>query len=229
MAGRVYTHRQLVGGADVDPEGWAHLDALVRWQQDAAFADGIDAGLGAESGWVIRRNSLTVERMPQFMERLELRTWCAGLAASTAERRTTIEGDGGAAIEATAIWVHVDVASRRPARFPAHFIAAYEESAAGRRPSTKLHHPKPDPSASRTTWTFTPADVDVAGHVNNAVYWRVLEAALGGSIPRGDAVLEAEYRAGTDAGEAQVARAGGMLWVLGEGGEVAASLSAEPV
>ena len=31
------------------PTGCAHLDAIARWLQDAAFADGIDAGLGIES------------------------------------------------------------------------------------------------------------------------------------------------------------------------------------
>ena len=157
---------------------------------------------------MIRRNVLNVERLPRFMERLELRTWCAGLAASTAERRTTVEGDAGAVIEATAIWVHVDVATRRPSRFPPHFLAAFEESAAGRRPSTRLHHPaEPAPGAERTEWTFSVADMDLAGHVNNAVYWRVLEDLLG-EPPDGAATLEAEYRGGILAGRATVAAAG---------------------
>jgi len=176
---------------------------------------------------VIRRNVLSAERLPRFMERLELRTWCAGLAASTAERRTTIEGDAGAAIEATAIWVHVDVATRRPSRFPPHFLAAYEESAAGRRPSTRLHHPsEPPPDALRSEWTFSVADMDVAGHVNNAVYWRVLEDLLG-APPRGGAALEAEYRGGIVAGPASVARSGGRIWVLDGEGALAATLSVE--
>jgi acyl-ACP thioesterase len=174
---------------------------------------------------VIRRNVLRVERLPRFMETIELRTWCAGLAASTAERRTTIEGDAGAAIEATAIWVHVDVATRRPARFPPHFLAAYEESAAGNRPSTRLHHPsEPTAGAERSAWSFSAADMDVAGHVNNAVYWRVLEDLLGGP-PAEPATLEAEYRGGITAGQATVARAGGLVWVIDGEGAVAASLT----
>ena len=176
---------------------------------------------------MIRRNVLRVERLPRFTETIELRTWCAGLAASTAERRTAITGDAGAAVEAAAIWVHVDVATRRPTRFPPRFLAAYEESAAGNRPSTRLHHsPEPAADAERRDWTFSAADMDVAGHVNNAVYWRVLEDALGG--PPGDpGTLEAEYRGGLVAGPATVARSGGRFWVLDGEGAVAATLSVE--
>lgn len=208
----------------------AHLDAVARWLQDVAFADGIDAGLGMESAWVIRRTSLRIERLPSFFEQLELRTWCAGLAASTAERRTSIEGDRGCRLEAEAVWVHIDPATRRPARFPADFLGAFEESAAERRPRTKLRHPpEPAADAERSQWRFTHADVDVAGHVNNAVYWRVLEEAFGLQGPwAAGGTVEAEYRGGIEAGPATVARAGEQLWVLDAEGTTAATLRVEP-
>ena len=174
---------------------------------------------------------MRVDVLPRFSERLVLKTWCGGLAASTAERRTTIEGELGASIEAEAIWVHIDLATRRPARFSPEFMAVYGESAAaGQRPRTKLRHPSEPPAeAVRSAWRFSAADMDFAGHVNNAVYWRVLEDVVGpDALRESGATLEAEYRAGTVAGLATVARSGSMLWVLDADGTVAASLAAAP-
>ncbi|MDQ3102399.1 MAG: thioesterase, partial [Actinomycetota bacterium] len=160
MAGRVYTHRVRVDGSDVGPQGRAHLDSIADWLQAVAFADGLDAGLGTAGAWILRRTSLRIVRLPRFGEDLSLRTWCGGLAASVAERRTSIEGDGGSAIEAEAVWVHIDPASRRPARFPPQFLALYAESAGGRRPRTKLRHPAAPPAdAAHASWSFTAADV----------------------------------------------------------------------
>ena len=229
MAGRVYTHRVRVDGSDVGPQGRAHLDSIADWLQAVAFADGLDAGLGTAGAWILRRTSLRIVRLPRFGEDLSLRTWCGGLAASVAERRTSIEGDGGSAIEAEAVWVHIDPASRRPARFPPQFLALYAESAGGRRPRTKLRHPAAPPAdAAHASWSFTAADVDVAGHVNNAVYWRVAEEILPRAAdPEDGTLLEAEYRSGLGAGPADVAIAddGMRAWVLASDGSVAATLS----
>ncbi len=108
-------------------------------------------------------------------------------------------------------------------------MAVYEESAAGRRPSTRLHHPaEPAPDAERMDWTFSAADMDLAGHVNNAVYWRILEESSAPSgRTNGPLRLEAEYRGGIVAGPATVARSGGQFWVLDGEGAVAATLSVE--
>ena len=173
---------------------------------------------------MIRRTSLSVARLPRFGERLELRTWAAGVAASTASRRTTIGGDGGAAVEAEGVWVHIDPESRRPTRFPPDFLEAYAESASGPRPSTRLTLPaSPPDGAVDHEWRFAAADVDLAGHVNNAVYWHLLEELLPGARADG-AELLAEYRGGTGAGGARVAADGTTVWVMDPGGETAATL-----
>jgi acyl-ACP thioesterase len=127
--------------------------------------------------------------------------------------------------------VHIDPAKRLPSRLPAEFEEVYGESAAGRRPRKALRHPVAVPAdAERLEWRFSRADVDLAGHVNNAAYWRVaeeyldLEAGDGGDgdVPR---VWEVEYRAGIDPGPAAVARAGSMLWISDPEGELAATIA----
>lgn len=180
-----------------------------------------------ESAWIIRRATWRVERLPRFGERLELRTWCSGVAKSVAERSTSVAGDLGAAVEVEAIWVHVDPDARRPARLPESFHALYGPSAAGRRPRTALRHPAaPPPDAEQLEWLFARADVDIAGHVNNTMYWRLAAERLDMTpLERGGAIAAAEYRAGLGPGVASVERAGGMLWVRDGEGAVAATLS----
>ena len=127
--------------------------------------DPADDALGARGCRVLR-------------ERLELRTWAAGIAAGTAARRTSIAGDarrrgrGGGRSGSTS----TPRPAGRPASAPTSSTST-PPSAAGARPRTKLSQPacaRPRAPSERE-WRFEAADVDLAGHVNNAVYWRVLE------------------------------------------------------
>jgi acyl-ACP thioesterase len=220
--GRVFRHGARVGLADVTPWGRARLDAIARWLQDAALADVEDAGLG-EGLWIVRRLRLAVERFPVFGEALELATFCSGAGRFWAERRTSVAGAGGARVEAGALWVHLAEGGARPAPMPPGFEAVYGAAAAGRRVRARLRHPAaPPPAAPRRPWVFRAADLDLAGHVNNAVYWQALEEELAGDPLPGGLDAEVEHRAPADAGDAQLARADGARWLLSpDGGALA--------
>jgi acyl-ACP thioesterase len=183
--------------------------------------------MAREAAWIIRRTSLRSERFPRIGERLELRTWCSGMAKSVAERTTAISGDGGAELEAVALWVYIDPVAQRPARLPAEFLEVYGESAAGNRPRSALRHPpEPPHGAEELDWHFSRSELDFAGHVNNTNYLRVAADLLPlESLADAPGRIEAEYRAGIGAGPARVMRSGSMLWICAPGGEVAATIS----
>jgi acyl-ACP thioesterase len=197
------------------------LDEIARWLQDVAFGDLVDAGLSGEGFWIVRRTRLRVERFPRFAEELRLSTFCTGASALAAERTTRIEGTEGAALEAVSIWVNVDPETRMPARLPDGFFTAYGESVAGRKARGRLRHPPPPEDATSRPWTFRHTDLDLAGHVNNAVYWEIVEECLDGDP--GALEAELEYRAAAPAGEARVLADGGSLWVASPDGELYAS------
>jgi acyl-ACP thioesterase len=226
----MFTDVARAGLGDVAPSGRARLDAIARWLQDAAFADVVNSELADDGVWVVRRLRLRVERFPVFREGLTVATWCSGTGALVAERRSTIRGDQGGLVEAVALWVHLDPVGARPRPLPAGFDEVYGPSAAGRRVRARLRHPGPAPDGARSApWRFRAADLDLADHVNNAVYWQALEERLAAegarepSLEGGPLDAEIEHRAPADAGEALLVLDGQMLWITAPGGDVLAS------
>jgi acyl-ACP thioesterase len=168
-----------VAADDVDETGWGAPDHL----------------------WVLRSIRIDVERPFLDDREVELATWCSGLAAVAAGRRTSLSGDRGGRIEVDGVWIHLDPGGR-PARLDDRF-GVYAESAAGRRVSTRLELPEPDAGGDRAGWPLRTTDVDLAGHVNNASYWQAVEELLPrtGPDPRGPHRALLDYRHPIDLGE----------------------------
>jgi acyl-ACP thioesterase len=242
--GRTYTGRRRVRLGDVGADGRLRLDALARALADVATDDRLDSGI-AGGFWVLRRTAVALGDTPARLgDALELTTWCSGTGARWAERRTDVVAAGGAGspagdaarggevvARAAALWVHVDPADLRPVALPEGFDALYAPSAGGRTVRARLVHPPPPPDATHRPFPLRVVDLDVLGHVNNAVYWAALEEVLGPPAARRPVVgAEAEIRGGLDHGEAVslAVHAGATataVWVT-VGGEVRASLLA---
>jgi acyl-ACP thioesterase len=224
--GRVFTDRARAGLGDVAPSGRVRLDTIARWLQDAAFADLLDSGVPDDGVWIVRRLRLRVERFPRMHEHVVVATWCSGAGGLVAERRSTVRGDEGGLVEAAALWVHLDPSGARPRPMPDGFEAVYGPSAAGRRVRARLRHRgEPPERDGAAPWRFRAADLDLADHVNNAVYWQVLEEDLAADGVPEPFDAEIEHRAPGDVGEAGILRRGHMLWIADGNGEVLASLA----
>jgi acyl-ACP thioesterase len=125
-----------------------------------------------------------------------------------------------------ALWVHLDPVGARPRPMPEGFEAVYAPSAGGRRVRARLRY-RGDPPADGASapWRFRAADLDLADHVNNAVYWQALEEDLVGDGAREPFDAEIEHRAPADVGEAALVRDGDMLWICAADGVVLASVA----
>ena len=176
--GRSFTDRRSVRLGDVDARARLRLDAIARYLQDIATDDATDARLDDAFGWVVRRTMIDVRRAAGLGEQLELVTFCAGTGRSWAERRTSISGERGASIEATALWIRIDPASGRPTGLGDDFESMYGTAANGRRVSSRLQLPGPPADATRRPWTVRRVDIDPLGHVNNAAQWAIVEETL---------------------------------------------------
>lgn len=212
----------MVRLGDVSPKGRLRLDAVARYVQDVSNDDTVDAGLRDDMSWVVRKTVINVHREATLRESLTLTTFCGGTGSRWAERRVSIQGENGAHLEASTLWVHLDSETGRPKKLPSQFHEIYDEAANGRVVRARLSHPGPDDAADETVaWPLRFCDFDVLGHMNNALAWAVVEeerSTVGGfTVPYR---AEAEYRLPIERG-AQVEYAvnhdinGGLqLWLV---------------
>jgi acyl-ACP thioesterase len=178
--GRTFRSLRRVRLDDRDVTGRVRLDALARFMQDAAIDDVDETGWGApEHLWFVRRMRVDVVVPFAFDRELELVTWCSGSAPAAAGRRWSIAGDGGGRAEVDSVWIHLDGESR-PARIDG--FGVYAEAAGGRGVSTRLVLPGAPAGAARRAWPLRATDVDVHGHVNNAVVWQAVEDVLADAV-----------------------------------------------
>ncbi len=179
-AGRVFEGTRTVRLADVSPAGRLRLDAAARFLQDLSADDTADSALPDAEAWVVRKTVIEVSAFPRYLEPLALATWCSGTGSAWAERRISIQGAFGGAIEAATTWVHVDRETGRPSRIPVGFEAIYGGSHGGRRVKARLDHPDAPAGgvADRFAWPLRFTDFDVLDHVNNAACWQIVEEAL---------------------------------------------------
>jgi acyl-ACP thioesterase len=185
----------------MDARGRFRLDAVARLLQDVAIDDVQETGWGMpEHLWFVRRIRIDVLRPFLDDGEVELTTWCSGVAAIAAGRRWSVNGDAGGRIEVDSVWIHLG-ADARPIRI--EDFGVYAEAAAGRRVSTKLELPDPPADGAVRRWSLRATDVDLHGHVNNAVYWQAVEELLPvlGVDPRQPVQAELDYRQPIDFGE----------------------------
>ena len=210
--GRRYTSQVIVRLSDANPTGALRLDGVARFLQDVATEDWEDTGIVSDYVWVVRRAVVRRARgqWPQMNQRLELTTWCSGVGAAWAERRTDITSLGEVVLEAAVLWVPVDVTGH-PVRIQPQFLDVYGESVQGRRVSGRVALRTPPPDASSTPWPLRRADLDVVGHVNNAAVWQAVSEVVDVPVREVEVIHHGPVESGH---EVRLVHAPGEMWLL---------------
>ncbi|MCU1365391.1 MAG: hypothetical protein JWL72_2770 [Ilumatobacteraceae bacterium] len=242
----MFEARRRVRLGDSSPGGRLRLDACARYLQDIANDDSREAGSPNPTAWVARRTVIRVDRFPEYLDMTTLWTWCSGLGPRWAERRYSVVADppGAGRIEAATLWVHIDMATMKPIPVPEGFAEQFATAANGRTVKARLHLPtrpgdpadiaRPDRTAA---WPLRFTDFDILGHVNNAVYWSMVEEEVAARRERGRSaagplIVTLEHHDGIDRADAVILTVrdtalGFDLWVTTETGKVAAVVRAE--
>jgi acyl-ACP thioesterase len=181
-AGRQFTARRRVRLGDATPNGRLRLDAVARYLQDVSNDDTRDADWSDPHWWVVRRTVIDVHQFPEYMQEIDLTTWCGGIGSHWAERRTRISAvDGSPLIDAASLWVHVDESTMQPSKVPADVVEILSASAGGRDVNARLllrDKMFNESNVEMAPWPLRFADFDAVGHMNNAAYWVIVEEFL---------------------------------------------------
>jgi acyl-CoA thioesterase FadM len=187
---------------EADASGRLRASGFVRYLQDLAWRHSDHAGFDRAwyrargVTWLVRGLDLRVHHAPAYGETIAVTTEVLGWRRVWARRLSEVRDDDGHLLaEAHVDWVLLTDAGR-PARLPRE-LEVLAPAGATFTPS-RIDLPPTPPHAVVATWAVRASDVDPMGHMNNATYLDLLDAALAetaGSRPiaPGDQV-RLEYR-----------------------------------
>lgn len=212
--GRRFSIDSLVRLSDALPSGQWRLDGVARALQDAATEDWEDCGIVTDALWLARRTSLRrVGAWPTIYDRLRLTTFCAGVGAAWAERRTNVYVADQLVIEAASLWVPVDPRGF-PVRIPATFHEIFGEAMKGRRVGARVPVSAPPEGSPRRAWRLRRADLDIVGHVNNAAVWQAVAEVFDAPVESVDVIHHGPVEEGH---EVEIVTAENAMWLVVDG------------
>jgi acyl-ACP thioesterase len=168
-------------GADVDREGRLRFDAACRHIQDVGSDQLCQLGYEAVHPlWIVRRTMVDLIEPINFQDRLRLRRWCSGTSNRWCEMRVRIDGRKSGLMESEAFWININRETRGPSRISDDFVSGLKRTATTDRLRWKsyLKAGGRDDATRTVDYPVRVSDIDMFDHMNNSVYWSVVEDYL---------------------------------------------------
>jgi acyl-ACP thioesterase len=167
---------------DIDRTGRLRFDAACRHIQDIGSDHLRELGFEETHPlWIVRRTMVDLIRPIEFQDMLRLRRWCSGTSNRWCEMRVRIDGKrGGGLMESEAFWININRETQGPARISDDFLEGLQRTTDEKRLRFKAYL-KPEGREDATEIRDYPvrvSDIDLFDHMNNSVYWTVIEDYL---------------------------------------------------
>jgi len=167
--------------ADVDRTGRLKFDAATRHIQDIGSDQLREMGFEETHPlWIVRRTMIDMIEPIQFKDMLRLRRWCSGTSNRWCDMRVRIEGRRGGLVESEAFWININRETQGPSRISDDFIAGLQKTTPVNRLRWKAYltaGARADAVDVRP-YPVRVSDIDIFDHMNNSVYWSVVEDYL---------------------------------------------------
>ena len=167
--------------ADVDREGRLKFDAATRHIQDIGSDQLREMGFEETHPlWIVRRTMLDLIEPIEFKDMLRLRRWCSGTSNRWCEMRVRIDGRKGGLIESEAFWININRETQGPARISDDFLEGLRRTTDEGRLRWKayLKAGSREDATEIREYPVRVSDIDIFDHMNNSVYWSVVEEFL---------------------------------------------------
>ena len=167
--------------ADIDREGRLRFDAATRHIQDIGSDHLRELGFEETHPlWIVRRTMIDLIKPIEFQDMLRLRRWCSGTSNRWCEMRVRIDGRKGGLMESEAFWININRETQGPARIADDFIEGLQRTTDVDRLRWKayLKAGSREDAAQIRDYPVRVSDIDIFDHMNNSVYWSVIEDYL---------------------------------------------------
>ncbi|BBZ79353.1 acyl-ACP thioesterase [Mycolicibacterium anyangense] len=166
---------------DIDRAGRLRLDAACRHIQDIGQDQLREMGHEETHPlWIVRRTMVDMIRPIEFQDMLRMRRWCSGTSNRWCEMRVRIDGRKGGLIESEAFWININRETQGPARIADDFLDGLKKTTDVTRLRWKgyLSPGSREDADEIRDFPIRVSDIDLFDHVNNSVYWKVVEEFL---------------------------------------------------
>ena len=167
---------------DIDRVGRLRFDAACRHIQDVGSDQLRELGFEETHPlWIVRRTMVDLIRPIEFQDVLRMRRWCSGTSNRWCEMRVRIDGRrGGGLMESEAFWININRETQGPARISDDFLAGLQRTTEVDRLRWKayLKAGGRDDAQEIRDYPVRVTDIDLFDHMNNSVYWTVIEDYL---------------------------------------------------
>ena len=168
--------------ADIDRLGRLRFDSACRHIQDIGQDHLRELGFEETHPlWIVRRTMIDLIRPIEFQEMLRLRRWCSGTSNRWCEMRVRVDGRrGGGLMESEAFWININRETQGPARISDDFIEGLQRTTSVDRLRWKayLKAGSREDATQIREYPVRVTDIDLFDHMNNSVYWTVVEDYL---------------------------------------------------
>lgn len=167
--------------ADIDRTGRLRFDAAARHIQDIGQDHLRELGYqDTHPLWIVRRTMIDLIRPIEFNDVLRMRRWCSGTSNRWCEVRVRIDGRDGGLYESEAFWIHVNRGTQMPSRIGDDFLEGLRRTTDVGRLRWKPYLTAGDRDDAREIHEYPVrvTDIDLFDHMNNSVYWSVIEDYL---------------------------------------------------
>ena len=192
----MYEMKRQVTYSEVAPDLKVNMAGLVHYFQDCTIAHSETVGLGVSAverthrAWFLSSWQIEVERYPEFMEPITVRTWAHDFKGMYGHRNFTLSDKrDNLIVRANSIWILMDVNKMMPARITEGDAAPYPlESALDMKyDPRKIKVMEEENRIVSEIWEpviVKPSFLDSNHHVNNGRYVEeALDCLLHNDIP----------------------------------------------
>ncbi|MGA5546141.1 acyl-ACP thioesterase domain-containing protein [Mycobacterium sp. NPDC051198] len=166
---------------DIDRTGRLRFDAAARHIQDIGSDHLRELGFEETHPlWIVRRTMIDLVGPIEFQDMLRMRRWCSGTSNRWCEMRVRIDGRKGGLMESEAFWININRETQGPARISDDFLSGLRRTTdeARLRWKSYLKAGSREDAAEIREYPVRVSDIDLFDHMNNSVYWTVIEDYL---------------------------------------------------